>query len=107
MSRFSRLEFEEPPEARVEPLADPWPDLDENGCLRAADEQFRSGLYEAALVYYSRVLRFNKSREDAWMGQVRCLICLGEHREAVLWSDRGLERFRESPDLLAGKGLAL
>ena len=35
------------------------------------------------------------------------MICLGEYPEAVTWSDRALERFANTPDLLAAKGLAL
>ena len=107
MSRFARLDFESAPSRAPEPLTDPWPNLDEDGCYRAGEEQFHSGLYEAALVFYSRVLRFNQSRLDAWVGQVRCLLCLREYREAITWSDRGLQRFRDAPDLLACKGLAL
>lgn len=110
MSRFARLDFDDAPArpqgAAVDPV-DPWPDLDEEACFRAGEEQFRLGLYAAALVFYSRVLRFNKGRVDAWVGQVRCLLCQREYREALTWSDRGLQHFRDAPDLLACKGLAL
>jgi len=41
------------------------------------------------------------------VGQIRCLICLGEYPEAVTWGDRALERFPGSADLLACKGMAL
>jgi len=107
MGRFSRLDFAEAPAANGAPLEDPWPDLDEQGCLNAAGDQFDRGLYEAALVYYSRALRFNRDLAQAWTGQVRCLICLEEYREAITWSTRGLERFKDDPDLLACRGLAL
>src|SRR3569833_2929745 len=43
----------------------------------------------------------------AWVGQIRCLIVTGDYGEAVTWSDRALERFANTPDLLATKGLAL
>ena len=105
--RFARLDFETEPTGSCPTTAEEWPDLDADGCLKAAAEQFDYGLYEAALVRYSRALRFDRELAEAWLGQVRSLICLGEHREAVLWSDRGLERFHDSPELLAAKGLAL
>jgi Flp pilus assembly protein TadD len=41
------------------------------------------------------------------VGQIRCLLAQGEWREAVTWSDRALDRFANTPDLLACKGLAL
>lgn len=106
MGRFSKLDFAAQPAAPA-PLEDAWPDLDEQGCLAAGDDQFQRGLYEAALLHYSRTLRFHRDLAAAWLGQVRCLICLGEYREAVIWSDRALERFPLAADLLAGKGLAL
>jgi tetratricopeptide (TPR) repeat protein len=106
--RFSRLDFEEKAHyPAAQPLEDTWHNMDEQGCLRAADDQFQRGLYEAALIHYSRALRFNQELDAAWVGQVRCLICLGEYREAVTWADRAMERFPNSADLLAGKGLAL
>jgi tetratricopeptide (TPR) repeat protein len=108
MGRFSKLDFAAQPEsAAAEPLEDAWPDLDEHGCMRAGDDQFQRGLYEAGLVQYSRALRFNLNLMAAWLGQVRCLICLREYREAITWTDRALERFPDAPDLLAAKGLAL
>jgi tetratricopeptide (TPR) repeat protein len=108
MGRFSRLDFDTSPKRPdTGEAVDSWPTLDEAGCLRAGDEAFDSGLYEAALTAYSRALRFNKSLAAAWLGQVRCLICLGEYPEAITWSDRALEKFFNSPDLLACKGLAL
>src|SRR5438067_8619036 len=105
--RFARLDFETSPAAPEQPAAEVWPDLDAPACMAAAAEQFDSGLYEAALVHYSRALRFDRELAAAWLGQVRALICLGEYREAILWSNRGLERFHDCPDLLAAKGLAL
>jgi tetratricopeptide (TPR) repeat protein len=107
MGRFARLDFEEKTGTTAPPLEDPWPDMDEGRCLEAAEEQFDRGLYEAALRFYSRALGFNKELSAAWVGQVRCLICLGEYREAILWATRALERFRDDPELLACRGLAL
>ena len=107
MGRFSKLDFQpEPPAAALIP-DDPWPNMDEQACMKLGETQFQTGLYEPALTSYSRALRFNKGLSEAWIGQIRSLICLGEYPEAVTWSDRALEKFFKSPDLLACKGLAL
>ena len=106
--RFSKLDFEDKAAPLEQgPVVDPWPNLDEHGCLRMAEEQFDGGLYELALASYSRALRFNKDLSQGWVGQVRCLLCLGEYPEAITWSSRGLDRFPNSSDLLASKGLAM
>ena len=84
-----------------------WPDLDEVRCISTADDHFNTGSYDAALTFYSRALRFDRDLAPAWVGQIRCLLALKEYREAVTWSDRALDRFANTPDLLACKGLAL
>jgi tetratricopeptide (TPR) repeat protein len=106
MGRFSKLDFEH--EARpVAPVTDPWPNLDEQQCMREGDEKFELGEYEPALNSTRVRCVLNRDLVEAWVGQIRCLICLGEYPEAVTWSDRSLERFPKSADLLACKGLAL
>lgn len=75
--------------------------------MRTGDDHFDKGEYDAALTFYSRSLRFNRDLAAAWVGQIRCLLALGEYQEAVTWSDRALDRFANTPDLLACKGLAL
>jgi len=108
MGRFRWLEMgdgSEPTGAGRPPSGAP--DLDEGACLAKADEHFRAGRYESALQWYSRALRFVIGLEEAWVGQVRCLLELEEHVEANIWADRALERFPESPDLLAAKAAAL
>jgi len=106
MGRFSKLDLENQALTPV-PKADDWPDLDDSACLRDGDENFYEGHYEPALNAYSRALRFNRDLPAAWLGQIRCLIEMGEFPEAVTWSDRALEKFPNHPDLLASKGLAL
>jgi tetratricopeptide (TPR) repeat protein len=82
-------------------------DLDEFVCCNRAAGLLRQGQYENALQWFSRALRFQASMEDAWVGQVQCLLALGEYTEANIWADRALERFQDAPDLLAAKALAL
>ena len=107
MGRFSKIDFNEAPRRVAAPDGDPWPDLDAAACLKTGDERFDGGLYEDALTSYSRALRFNKDLIEAWIGQLRCLTCLGELPECLTWCDRAMERFPKSADVLACKGLAL
>jgi len=82
-------------------------DMDEETCLATANECLRQGRFETALQWYSRALRYAIDLEEAWVGQVQCLLGLGENAEANIWADRGLERFPNSADLLAEKAMAL
>jgi len=107
MGRFRWLEMSDDPRAVGTGQVAPTADLDEAGCMARADEYFRTGRFESALQWYSRALRFAITIEEAWVGQVCCLIELQEHVEANIWADRALERFPESPDLLAAKAGAL
>lgn len=105
MSRFERLEFDpglERKERRDEPKI-----YDDKHYLAEGDRCFYQADYEGALLNYSRALRFNSDCERAWIGQVKALIELGELEEALIWCDRGLQRFKNSPGLLACKGMAL
>lgn len=105
MGRFERLEFDiglPRKEAKQPPQI-----YDDNYYLAEGDRCFYRSDYEGALLNYSRALRFNNDCEPAWVGQVKALIELGELEEALIWCDRGLERFKDSPSLLACKGRAL
>ena len=68
---------------------------------------FENAEFEPALRLYAKVLEFNPDIAEAWSGQVRMLIELGQYHEAGLWADKALERFPHDPDLLAAKGVAL
>lgn len=108
MSRFKNLEFDQPQSAAAaEPKPPAEPVRDEHFYLREADEARRQGLYENALRFYARALEFDKMLVPAWVGQVRMLIELAEYPEAITWSGKGLELFRDNPDLMAGKAQAL
>jgi tetratricopeptide (TPR) repeat protein len=108
MSRFRWLEIDESEgNSQARPRAPEGGDLDESQCLAKADQYLRKGECESALQWYSRALRFAIGLEEAWVGQVRCLLELDENVEANIWAERGLERFPDSPDLLAAKALAL
>ncbi|MGA2440760.1 MAG: hypothetical protein ABSH08_07365 [Tepidisphaeraceae bacterium] len=111
MRRFDRLEFEDKQEksqanaetqrhARTD-------DRDEQHWIKAASEERRNGMHEAALRYYSRALELDKSLVTGWVGQVQMLIALSEYPEAELWSRKALEVIKNNADLLAGRGQAL
>jgi tetratricopeptide (TPR) repeat protein len=105
MGRFAKLEMGSSP-AQADQSA-VTPDLDEQQCLSTGADKFRSGFYEDAIAEYSRALQFNRDLASAWVGQIRCLLGSYEYAEAATWCDRALERFANTPDLLACKGLAL
>ncbi len=105
MSRFERLEFDLGLPRKSQ--SQPEPVYDDAYHLAEGDRWFYRADYEKALLEYSRALRFNNNCEPAWVGQVKALIELGELEEALVWCDRGLERFKNSPALLACKGRVL
>jgi tetratricopeptide (TPR) repeat protein len=107
MGRFRWLEMGDDPGPIGAGQMAPAADLDEVACMAKAEQYFRTGRFESALQWYSRALRFAITIEEAWVGQVRCLVELQEYVEASIWADRALERFPESPDLLAAKAAAL
>jgi tetratricopeptide (TPR) repeat protein len=106
MSRFVNLELggesEDQPQQSPAALV-----KDEAYYLAEARTAFETGNFEPGLRAYSKVLEYNPKNVDAWTGQVRMLIELGEYREAKLWADKALERFPNEPELLAAKAVAL
>ncbi len=104
MSRFSNLEFnnESEGQSRGESHA-----RDGDQCLIEAQTAFGQADFEAALRSYARAIEFRPNSADAWTGQVRALIELGEFDEASRWADQALERFPNEAELLAAKAVAL
>lgn len=107
MGRFSWLEMDGKGPAAESAARPSRRDMDEQTCLATAEGCLRQGQYENALQWYSRALRFAIDLEGAWLGQVLCLLFMEESLEANIWADRALERFQDSPDLLAAKAMAL
>lgn len=106
MGRFEHLEMgdshsEKPKEPEIQ---EETRDLD--FYMNAAEKSFRREDYEKALSFFSRALEFDMNHAPAWLGQIRCLIGLDEIPEAIVWSDRALERFPNSGSLLAVRALA-
>lgn len=106
MSRFDHLEMgnwhaavpdEDPAEAGL---------IDQHFYIEKAAQAFADENYERALAYYSRALQYDANMEEAWLGQLRCLLELQELQEAIIWSDRALERFPKSGSILAARAVA-
>ncbi|MSU34771.1 MAG: hypothetical protein EXS36_06590 [Pedosphaera sp.] len=107
MSRFGNLEFESAPERSVSLRQHLHPLSDETRCLTEARSAFGTAEFESALRWYGRVLEFNPISLEAWSGQVKALIELGQYRDAKVWADKALEKFPQAPDLLAAKAVSL
>jgi tetratricopeptide (TPR) repeat protein len=104
MSRFGNLEFNERSDEQAGQSAAV---KDEAYYLGLAEQGFAESDFESALRYFSKTLEFNPANAQAWTGQVRMLVELGEFREAKLWADKALERFPRHAELLASKAVAL
>ncbi len=104
MSRFSNLEFDGHQEGFEENQAVV---KDETYYLKEASHAFSKGNFEQALRLFSKVLEYNPNSAEAWTGQVRMLIELGECHEAKVWADKALERLPTAAELLAAKAVAL
>jgi len=105
MSRFHNLEFgdAEPLEqASARPRA-----KDETSCLADAQAAFEAGRFDDALRAYAKVLEFNPASPQAWAGQVRMLLELGEVHEAKLWADKAVEACANDGEVLAAKAVSL
>lgn len=108
MSRFSNLEFDREDESHRELAKGVGGDLiDAQHHFRDAEGHYHEGRFEKALRSYARALEHNSAMAEAWVGQVRMLLELGDAKEAHLWADKALELFRDHPDLLAAKAVAL
>jgi tetratricopeptide (TPR) repeat protein len=105
MSRFGKLEFES--SEHQDPLAVSVSRQDANHFLGDAAAKFFREEFEPALRSYARALEFNPRSLEAWSGQVRALIELGEFHEAKVWAEKALERFPNAGELLAAKAVAL
>lgn len=74
--------------------------------LARADHEHQWGRFEPALRLYTRALQEQRTLIPAWVGQVQMLVQLDECHEARVWSDKGLELFRDNGELLAAKAQA-
>lgn len=104
MGRFEWIELGEQEE---KPQINEEVQYNEDYYLKQADNAFEKGSYQSALRYYSRALNLNNTLKSAWLGQIICLIAMGQFNEASVWADKALEFCPEDPELFAIKALAL
>lgn len=107
VARFKWLEFPEKgkeiPEFEKELLEE----HDAQYYLQSGERKYWEGEYESALKDYSLALRQNRGLIPAWVGQVKALIELKELKEARVWSDKALNLYPRSSNLLAAKAVLL
>jgi len=113
MGRFSKLEREtQDALARQKTLEEksrelpsaPLPkaeDYDAPYYIDKGDDSFFVGDFKGALQFYSRALKMDNSSFYPWIGQIYCLIEMGQFKEADLWTGRALEMFPEDSSLLS------
>ncbi|NOY75589.1 MAG: tetratricopeptide repeat protein [Kiritimatiellaeota bacterium] len=112
MGRFDSLELDEEKETakpsrqeqRKQPYGEKRKGADDFLTMALASMQLCD--FEKALQMFSRALSFDNNSLSAWFGQLRCLIHLGEFKEATMWADKAIENLGETPELLAAKSCA-
>ncbi len=115
MSRFKWLEFDEPrepgagaPDAGDGADAVPGIDMtDARQVLKLAEDAYRALDYEKALRFYSKSLSIDPNIEEAWAGQLRCLLDLNENPETLTWATKAQKLFPKNPDIQSARALAL
>ena len=109
--RFANLEFDDrqrhAEQRELESRSQQYTREDAAASLLAqANDGYHWGRFESALRLYTRALREDRTLIPAWVGQVQMLVQLDECHEARVWSDKGLELFRNNGELLAAKAQA-
>jgi len=106
MDRFRWLEFGD---------SEPAPPTPEEGApgalgrtfLERADALLLEGEHERALREYARAVDEDRALFDAWAGQVRAQLAMGELPQARVWADKALELFPDSPRVVSAAALVL
>lgn len=75
--------------------------------VRKARDLEWNGEHDGALRLYARALSDNPHHEGAWVGQLRCLIGVGDHDEAMLWAEKAAEYLPRSGPVRAWKAVAI
>ena len=68
------------------------------------DRLFALGSFEQALRVYSRAIQSEAAQVTPWLGQVLCLLMMGQAKEAMVWVKRALELFPEEARVIALQG---
>ncbi len=100
MSRFDHIVAPEAVDGHEE--ARPGPER----VLSTARTALEHGAFEAALRFYSRALEQDRGNAEAWIGQVRALLGMGQPEEAARWLEQAAAQLGERPTLHALRALA-
>ncbi len=79
------------------------------GCqhyLDQAEGAMRRGRYESALRYYGRALEQDRQRGEAWAGQARALLEMGQAGESFTWLEQAVRVAGERADFHALRAIA-
>ncbi len=107
-TRFKFLEFEKKIQNKLEENQISVQQYNEIVLTTLKTDAFNSyikGDFDDALFLYGRMLNYNRSNEQPWVGQVASLIRAGRYEEAKINVDNGLNEFPYSSLLLAQKGV--
>lgn len=104
MGRFENLEISIKQKPKPEEIKQ---GFDDAYYLKLARESYLNGDFELSLRYYSRALSYKIDIPEAWIGQVLCLINMGEFDEAIVWDDKACEVIGTNADLIALKAMAI
>jgi tetratricopeptide (TPR) repeat protein len=109
--RFKWLEYdgEAQPERGATPTRKvrPGSEAAAAAAMLRARQALTRGEYEPALRAYSAALQDDPDEAEAWAGQVRCLVSLGQPADALQWAQRGLERHPSDASVQTAHALAL
>ena len=102
--RFSKLELGENskkiprPHSAVEEYSDQY-------YLGLGLESYMNGRYEESIRIFSKAININRDFEPAWLGQIVSMLKHGDLKEANIWIERAVERFKYSSDVWSLKSL--
>jgi len=104
MSRFNHITPDAPGDAKpAEASAEAF---GADHFLAQAGDALSAGAFEKSLRLYGRALERDRARPDAWLGQVRALLDMGQPEEAFGWLEQAAGVLGEVPELLALRAIA-
>lgn len=105
MGRFDALELNEAQQAKAKRSNFGEILKDARYFIDLGEDHFYQLEYEQALKDYSAAVRIDGGAQEAWRGQLLCLLALEEYREVELWLKKAIELLGESADFLAIQAL--
>ncbi len=105
MGRFDALELNEAQQAKTKKSNFGEMLKDARYFIDLGEDHFYQLEYEQALKDYSAAVRIDGGAQEAWRGQLLCLLALEEYREVELWLKKAIELVGENADFLAIQAL--